>query len=483
MSADPSVSDPSLTLLSAETELMSPYLNLPSANPEDEADLPDSDSSAAATNAEFNPVLEAINLDALKSIVLETRLKRDGQLSLGISEKTNNLTCLIEKNPIFGGFNVLFMIMFSDDVKWIARFPGYGVSSFGELEARRLLSDIQTKALIRSSTSIPIPEVLAWDLCQDNPVGVPYHLETFVEGRPLAERWTGEWLSDESKKMKILRKVAELMSQLHSLHFDKIGSLVFGADGTSLKVDAMVEMNLSWDMMSEGEIWPTASLSGPFGSTKEYLLSMLYDPEEVPEVRRHIKADIAILREAIDSIPKALDTPQSFSLGHPDFNYQNILIDDEGEITGIIDWDGVETCPRALGFAGYPSWITRDWDPAMYDYAKELPDPDNQAYQEDSPEQLISYRREYAAAMVDQNLPEEAYSTNDTRLSHLVEAISIAVSNTMCRESILGVLLEYAFDKKMPFTHDEFQDAWLDHGAEAWLDEIRDAFGRMWHEK
>ena len=483
MSADLSVFDPSLTLVSAETEVMSPDLNLPSANPEDEADLLDSDSSAAATNAEFDPVLEAINFDALKSVVLDTRLERDGQLSLGISEKTNNLTCLIEEKPIFGGFNVLFVIMFSDDVRWIARFPGYGVSSFGELEARRLLSDIQTKALIRSSTSIPIPEVFAWDLCRDNPVGVPYHLETFVEGRPLAERWTGEWLSDESKKMKILRRLAELMSQLHSLHFDKIGSLVLGADGTSLKVDAMVETNLSWDMMSEGEIWPTASLSGPFGSTKEYLLSMLYDPEEVPEVRRHIKVDIAILREAIDSIPKTLDTPQSFSLGHPDYNYQNILTDDEGEITGIIDWDGVETCPRALGFAGYPSWITRDWDPAMYDYAKELPDPDNQAYQEDSPEQLISYRRKYATAMADQNLPEDAYSPNDTRLSHLVEAISIAVSNTMCRESILGVLLEYAFDKKMPFTHDEFQDAWLDHEAEAWLDEIRDAFGRMWHEE
>ena len=483
MLADLSVSGPSLTLVSAETEVMSPYLNLPSTNPEDEADLPDSDSSAAATNAEFDPVLEAINLDALKSVVLNTRLKRDGQLLLGISEKMYNLTCLIEEKPIFGGFNVLFVITFSDDVKWIARFPGYGVSSFGELEARRLLSDIQTKALIRSSTSIPIPEVFSWDLCRDNPVGVPYHLETFVEGRPLAERWTGEWLSDESKKMKILRRLAELMSQLHSLHFDKIGSLVLGADGTSLKVDAMVETNLSWDMMSEGEIWPTASLSGPFGSTKEYLLSGLSDPEDVPEVRRHIEADIAILRQAIDSIPKTLDTPQSFSLGHPDFNYQNILTDDEGKITGIIDWDGVETCPRALGFAGYPSWITRDWDPAMYDYAKELPDPDNQAYQEDSPEQLISYRREYAAAMVDQNLPEEAYSPNDTRLSHLVEAISIAVSNTMCRESILGVLLDYAFDKKMPFTHDEFQDAWLDHGAEAWLDEIRDAFGRMWHEE
>ena len=119
----------------------------------------------------------------------------------------------------------------------------------------------------------------------------------------------------------------------------------------------------------------------------------------------------------------------------------------------------------------------------MYDYLKELADPQNQAYQEDSPEQLISYRREYAATMADQNLPGESYSPNDTLLSHLVEVIAIAVSDTMCRPSILRVLLEYAFEKKKTFTHNEFQDAWLDHGAKAWLDEIRDAFGRMWHEE
>lgn len=87
MSADPIVSGPSLTLVSTETKVMSPDPNVLSANPDDVADLPDNDSSAAATNAEFDPVLEAIDFDALRSVVLDTRLKRDGQLLLGISER------------------------------------------------------------------------------------------------------------------------------------------------------------------------------------------------------------------------------------------------------------------------------------------------------------------------------------------------------------------------------------------------------------
>ena len=81
-------------------------------------------------------------------------------------------------------------------------------------------------------------------------------------------------------------------------------------------------------------------------------------------------AELSLLRLAIDSIPQALDTPQTFSLRHPDFNYQNIFTNDASDITGLIDWDGVQTLPRALGFARYPSWITRDWDPVKYGYGE-----------------------------------------------------------------------------------------------------------------
>lgn len=42
------------------------------------------------------------------------------------------------------------------------------------------------------------------------------------------------------------------------------------------------------------------------------------------------------------------------------------LVDDDANVTAFIDWDGVDTSPSSMGFAAYPSWITRDWDPAMY---------------------------------------------------------------------------------------------------------------------
>ena len=85
-------------------------------------------------------------------------------------------------------FNLTFVIVFSDGVKWIIRVPGRGVSSFGILETQKQLSDLETSSLIRSMTSIPTPKVFAWILGRNNLVGVHYHFEGSMEGKLLSER-------------------------------------------------------------------------------------------------------------------------------------------------------------------------------------------------------------------------------------------------------------------------------------------------------
>lgn len=448
-----------------------------SSGAENDVQSSDCDTSDKGSDIEnFLPVLNVIDLDALTSAAIDARRKYDCQKSTIASITSDDVTCVIQTPPLLGSFNLAFVIVFSDDVKWIARVPGSGVSSFGQLEAQRLISSIRTTTLIRSCTSIPIPEVFTWELSRDNPVRVPYHLESFVAGKPLSERWTSQFSGEEPTRIKILRNLAGLMSQLHILPFDRIGSLASESNNAFQHVDAIIRMNYDLDEMFEGgSVWGTVSLFGPFKSTKAYLLAMLDDPKEVPKEQDWTKAELCLLRQAIDSIPRSLDTPQTFSLGHPDFNYQNIFTNDEGEITGLIDWDGVHTLPRALGFARYPSWITRDWDPAKYGYDK----PDSRG--EDSPAQLLSYRHEYAAEIAGLLLPDMDYSADDTRLSPILEAIEIAVEDTVSRPWIIQGLLEFAFDGIVPFTFPEFSDAWLENQAGDWMDEVRHAFGLMWN--
>lgn len=63
-----------------------------------------------------------------------------------------------------------------------------------------------------------------------------------------------------------------------------------------------------------------------------------------------------LLRLFIDWFPSA-DCAQEpeFVLPHPDLDLQNILISPEGELRGIIDWDGVGAVPRCVGNERYLS--------------------------------------------------------------------------------------------------------------------------------
>ena len=79
-----------------------------------------------------------------------------------------------------------------------------------------------------------------------------------------------------------------------------------------------------------------------------------------------------------------------FVLTHPDFAFQNFLVDDDGTLCGIIDWDGVAAVPLSVGCLKYPDWLIKDWNP-WYQYGSNDPDrPEN------SPKELACYRIMYA---------------------------------------------------------------------------------------
>ncbi len=74
---------------------------------------------------------------------------------------------------------------------------------------------------------------------------------------------------------------------------------------------------------------------------------------------------MTLLRQLINWIPDPSGV-NSFVLTHRDFDIQNLIVSEDGELRGIIDWDGVAAVPRTLGNERYPEWLTRDWDPGMY---------------------------------------------------------------------------------------------------------------------
>lgn len=55
--------------------------------------------------------------------------------------------------------------------------------------------------------------------------------------------------------------------------------------------------------------------------------------------------------------------PETFILRHDDLELQNIMVDEDGNVNGIIEWDGAYAAPRCTDTAAIPKFLRKDWMP------------------------------------------------------------------------------------------------------------------------
>ena len=144
----------------------------------------------------------------------------------------------------------------------------------------------------------------------------------------------------------------------------------------------------------------------------------------------------------IDYLPLSTSTSdvtdhETFVLCPPDYDSQNFLIDNEGNLTGILDWDMVQTVPRYLGYACYPGWITRDWDPLMYNHPSEI---------ENTPEELEGFREQWDNKMRELLGGEKDYRF--TSKSHIFDNVVITAQDPRCRSHIVCKVLSAIFQEE-----------------------------------
>lgn len=104
---------------------------------------------------------------------------------------------------------------------------------------------------------------------------------------------------------------------------------------------------VDWRENEDGSLRVEAS--GPYTSAGAYLRSHLVLGNKSSWDRTEAKLMDTLLCLAPD-----LDSQDGFVLCPPDFDSQNVLVDDQVNVTGIIDWDMAHTMPRPLGYARYP---------------------------------------------------------------------------------------------------------------------------------
>ena len=429
----------------------------------------------------FLPVMKAINLDSLSLTAL--RVRTTSHLRALNGPSMDFLTCSISDRPMVGATNAVWVITFSDGIKWIARVPGCALGEDGDpffdaFSTQEFLTRVHLTQFLRTKTTIPIPQIFAWEEAVDNPLRVPYTLEAFCEGSLLADLWDNPAWTTEDKRVKVLSQLAFSMAQLAALRFDKIGGPNIDHDRETPYIGQILEREGSDD--DEERTWGAHCYAGPYTSTKAFFHAHHDDPEPRTDHAKYLWGHQKLASLAIDSIPGFIDQ-KGFFLAHIDFNSQNILIDEDANVTAIIDWDNCHTRPPAFGCARYPIWITVDWDPVNYAWGelhccavRNL----------DTPAQLLRYRQIYASIFA-QHCPAEAgLSPLDSQVAPLLEAIWYAKDHqTIPSPWILDKILDWAFDSKAPCTLNDFSDAYVEGKADEWTESIREAFSKMWHQE
>ena len=272
----------------------------------------------------------------------------------------------------------------------------------------KTLSEVATIQYLRSRTTIPVPEVVAYDASSETALKFEWMLMERIMAKPLGDiRPSMDW----DAKVALLKNVVGVMAQLFHLRFTCIGNLFHSqhvpssrrteesgpaTGGTAGKligvilqflqttvrtmgnllrnpqlqeehrpddapntseivVDRIVSMPFFWD-----ERYTMDVPRGPFPSSREWLLAQLAliegdcdvllqgkdtDKDDIEEKER-AKVIIKRLRNHLPHIfPSNCTETESFAIRHDDINHQNILVDESGAFKALVDWECVSVLP------------------------------------------------------------------------------------------------------------------------------------------
>ncbi|RYP69970.1 hypothetical protein DL771_005761 [Monosporascus sp. 5C6A] len=234
-----------------------------------------------------------------------------------------------------------------------------------------------------------------------NALHAPYLIMEFVEGIRLDEYWFAgtdagthgktytSYGADHVKlrRRRVLHSLARTMLRLGVCGTEQGGAPVIdeaawrvlpgaAAPARHLDVRAMVcgWLDRSDGRGTEDERTPIYAAIWPHDDPREAYTAPLdrYPPatEAARGVDALLRLLIGMLREAgrtggAEGEGEGAGTPP-FVLAHPDLQLRHVIVSEDGEVTGIVGWDGVRAVPRSVGNEALPRWLVRDLNPFIY---------------------------------------------------------------------------------------------------------------------
>lgn len=275
-----------------------------------------------------------------------------------------------------GGFNKIYLVRTSQR-QLIMRV------SLPVCPRTKTRGEVTTLQFLRRATTVPVPEVVAFDDSSENDIGFEWILMEFMPGGSVYKRWRALTMS---QKVALVQQVADLQAQIFHHEFSQIGTLVADESENSQEVcpGEVISNMFFWGSHFDYEI-----ARGPFRSSHDWLAAYLeFLVQDQIEALREVEDEedvedinfaLALIRRLIKLLPKIFPTSESLPertvIWHDDLSLSNILVDDEGKITAVLDWECVSAMPRWLA-TQMPRFLegqTREQEPIRQNYADEAP--------------------------------------------------------------------------------------------------------------
>ncbi|KAK8012490.1 hypothetical protein PG991_009865 [Apiospora marii] len=245
--------------------------------------------------------------------------------------------------------------------------------------------EVSTLRFIRENTSIPVPEVIAFDDTSSSKIGFEWILMEFISGQSLRYCWRKMTME---QKTTLVQCIAELQSQLFQFRSLGNSSTLRGIGTLGTNTDFDIPGRIVSFPFVEGDSYDYDVPRGPFRSSHDWFHSRLQviqlkklkeiehaEDDEDEEVAR---AGLEASQHLKTILPKIFPPSQTYdaertAIYHHDLSEMNIMVDNQGHITGIIDWECVSAMPSWM-VTDTPAFLRdpeRDEEPSRDGYADE----------------------------------------------------------------------------------------------------------------
>lgn len=217
---------------------------------------------------------------------------------------------------------------------------------------------------IERNTTIPLPHVHGFGpggtVDEHNPTGHAFLILDYIPGNSLNIL---SFVKDSrERRNRFYSQLIDILAQLRQHEFDHAGSLMPDPDGGPNPIvghSLSIELN-ELQIRQKSSVAPTARFASAidFAFYQYHIMAKVYElpisTMDLPTAELEVFA-LEDLKGRIFDYVKPYWNHGPFVLSHQDLRWDNIIVDEDLNIQGVIDWEWTNTLPRQFFLP--PTWI------------------------------------------------------------------------------------------------------------------------------